>query len=1679
MIRNIQITRKGSESTDSAKTLFSSPNSWDENGANLLLYKNNQLLIKDRDYEIQDEYTVKLLSSAKSTDEINFIITQIIDPSEMSSYNERMHQLDRINKKLDGKTQTSINKRSTEETIPSKFIIHSNDIWSSKISDNTATAQKESTAQPFIKLILTEDKTVSDKKGWFSSVDGKLSGRIINWIPPEFGKSYIIRLYDAIGNEIPSSDPMGWKWDYQAGYLIIENDFTYQTPFKISGFKYTGKYGVNTGNYWKEPIFSVSDLPAYHNDDGDIRLILTENKFYRFDSLQNRWETLDYGSKSFADPVLTRSELPSSNNQRGDIRLVMDESNLYVWDDAYGLNGSWVLLTGQGFDPANYYNSQQIDLLLSGKSNLNHTHDTLYLRQEQVKDLVRWRASRANFADLPPYTENKDGDVILTRDDNTIWRWYTDNPNNGQGHWEKIFQSNFSWKTPVDDISDLPSFDNSPGDCRLVKNEEKIYFWDGSGWGPITSTVSEHNHDDRYLLKTKLSWKEPVDSYSLLPQVGNESGDCRLTLDKDVIYRWHQGQNKWVKVLKSKWLDPVMLFTDLPLTAENNSVAYVHELNRLCVYDGVWKTIETSIHNHDDLYYTKTEIDEIINTVKNHTHDGINSTQIDYNSLLNIPYFYWKNPVTNFIDLPIINNTIGDARIVISTKSIYVWSGSSWDIISGGSFSDHNHNDLYYTKTDITSLLQAMQSNLLLQLNNKADLIHNHDDRYYNKNYIDTSLSTINNTLNNKADLNHTHPVVPHDHDDRYPTYQKLGNAGQGALVHWDNIINKPASISDSWKTPVQTIYDLPNMGNNTGDLRLVLEDSDVWRWSGVEWVKIGHWSGPQVDFWHAPVDRYEDLPQIGNVDGDVRLVKNENKVYRWSYEHSRWENLCCESSNGGGGTPTEDGFSFEQIQVYINGIQGIENEDWEKISNSAIRVLTQVDETDVISIVIIGDKLRRYDFRGTNTGTIDINLATTFYRKEIEIAEPSSLFTLPVQYNPGQKDLIIWLNGVLQRVGIDYDETSSTEFLFNRMLNVGDRLIVVVLGFTSGEENYFREDYTVVSESQTIILTNEYAPGTKQLLVYLNGQLQICNDDYEEVDGNTIRFNNERELKIGDYITFIILRNLAIGGGGSVINYASDLLLGWPTDGAWSDGLISLYPEMNVADAIDEINEAILELVPNNLPSLSNMQLQPENIEFKSGFVADGNDYIEGQPGDYFDYLTKTREFYVSTQPFGKADKGIIRLFVNGIEVDSFNLGDAFVEQDRDGNQTSLHYGIRAQGAIDNVGSPGTNGALRNSTNGYIQIMSVQKNEYKKIQKGEIKIKLYNGILRHGYNFVYLTHTYFGVVDITKQFKFFIDSKHVFPDFTGTQTLFEHSLSSEKYVSGIRYYSIGDSFRTTFNVVNMAYTTYVAEPLSIEMPGLKTINVEYNDPNLYQVSNPPHIDDIVEYKGVFTLNEFNQFSIDGVATIKTNTPFGPGSDFTFISKNRLINTYTNGSSALKEYFRDEIFRLPAGEYDTVPTQRSYVWDSRRPLQNGEAMLFDRGLRYANMTFTDYLPEQVVDYSQFSGPQTYYRAFFKNTPHNNGEFVIDGITKNYLLSNKILIDIKLPTQTGWLSLNKYYEVAEFNGEDGDGCLIDVVDNKYYYSSGTFSTAYSGYSIIMRITLPDDSAPAIQYLELRW
>jgi hypothetical protein len=700
MIQNIQITKNGSESDDSLKTIFSLPEFFETNGENLIVYKNN-IIFPRSDYTVLNEYTIKLNNPISVNDKLDFYITKITDPSNHTTYNERMHQLDRINKQLDGKVQTSITKRINEETISSKLLIHSNDVWTTQIPTDTAVALLNGIVISHIKLLLTEDKSVPNHRGWYAS---KNAIKLTNWVPPIFGKDYTIRLYDSTNKEILSSDNMNWHWNYQAGYLVIENVSSHVIPYKVTGYQYAGKTGVGSNSFWKEPIFSVSELPQLHNDDGDVRLVTTENKLYRFDSIQNKWERLNYGSDSFKDPVTTKSNLPLSGNIKGDIILVMDEWNMYVWDDAIHTTNKWSLLTGHSFDPDNFYLKSEIDDLIKDKAAANHSHDTLYHRKEQIAEMITWEPSRASFADLPPWTENNNGDIRLTRDTNSIWRWYTENPNTGIGHWEEIVQSNFSWKAPLQTIANLPPSGNAVGDIRLIIQSHSVYFWDGVNWIPIITSEENVDYDAIYVKKNQLRWLDPV---ATLPLTGNYLNDIRLNTTDNIIYNWNgSAWNPLTEKIKYIY-EPVNLLTELPTTAYNNAVIYIQELNELYVYvNNIWKPLKKD-------YYTKQEINNLINQ------------PINYNDLLNIPVFYWKNPVNIIADLPTDSNTIGDARIVIEQKSIHIWTGTSWNIISGGNSED---NDLtqFYTKSELDEIIVSLRAELSSQINNSENVSNSH-----------------------------------------------------------------------------------------------------------------------------------------------------------------------------------------------------------------------------------------------------------------------------------------------------------------------------------------------------------------------------------------------------------------------------------------------------------------------------------------------------------------------------------------------------------------------------------------------------------------------------------------------------------------------------------------------------------------------------------------------------------------------------------------------------------------------------------------------------------------------------------------------------------------------------------------------------------------------------------------
>jgi hypothetical protein len=1709
MVENTIVTLLGSESTDLQHTKFSSTTSWSPGAGDLIVYKNGVLLTNGADYTVLSTSSIQLNSAIQANDKIMIMVTTLTELSGLATYDDRVVQVDRVSKKLEGLVQTSVEKRTFEETIPSNFIIASNDVWSSVIDPTPSNAVSQGFAYEHTKFSLTQDITVSFNRGWYASSNGQVNGRITNWIPPRFGQAYTIRLFDSSGNEIPSSDPMNWKWDYQAGYLFIENSFSYSTPFKVSAWTYTGNYGTGASgsSYWENPVPTYSALPIYQNVDGDMRLTLDTSTIWRWNSLQNQWVSTNYASARYKDPVADITNLPKTANIDGDVRLVLDANAMYRWNASLSV---WQVILPVHNHDDRYYTEAEINTMLTQYAPLLHNHDSLYYRKEEVDSMVRWRPSVANQAQLPPYTENRDGDVILTRDQNVIWRWIGTGAN---PQWVPIVQGNLTWKPPVQNYSNLPTAGNNVGDVRLVINNNGLaYWWDGTTW--LNFSLPPHDHDGVNSEKVNYNdllnlptvyWNPPVNTVANLPASNNIDGSITLTLSNNNVYRWNSAASKWILISASpSWREMVPSITNLPAIGNSDGdIRYVVQQQLLYEWNAstaTWGPIggqPINIGDYytkeqldggqlDNRYFTQTQIDAMFNVNTGHNHDGVNSKKIDYNSLLNIPVFNWKAPVADTASLPMTGNALGDARLTLNNPGCYVWTGIMWYLVGSGLFApiDQNFDNRYYTQTQIDGMLQDLRAWVTVQLANMNSQFNTELGNYYTKPQIDEMFNI--NTGHDHDGYNSKRisyydlinlPNIPQFDPNDYWTKQQLATPQNppAQMVNWANIFGQPDLANGNWKSPVQDVNNLPTTNNSIGDIRLVLDTSNIYEWDGNQWNMLGTWQNMYVAFWREPIDTYVDLPVNNlNVNGDVRLVLDENKLYRWDSTLNMWVSLVSTATD---------------IQVYLNGLNLNEMTEWIRTNERTIMITAMdpqnpnqsaVKDGDLVTVIITGDYYERQDFVAQMNQTTFTIAASQYHREDIVVTGAPTIINLNFPYIMHTANLIVWLNGLIQLVNVDYFETSPTQFVFTNALQNGDHVIAIITAQASGVGSYVREDQLATAGQTIATLNNFYVPGSGTLLFYLNGDLLRSGNDYYEMSNTTVE--TIYPMKDGDRLSFLLF---AAGVEGGCCN-AQDVILGMPSDNTWNDGLLYFFEKMKVNDAIDKINETLLQMAPP-APTTFNGADLVLSITLYPGYESQGNVNYETTAGAYHTYLTESTSFTIRTPDqtgFADADKGILTLYINNAMIDQFNLYNAFVVGNQNGNQSSISYGSLAQGARADEGVIGSNGYIRTSVGGKISIISIGKfNNFYLWQKGEAAINITPGLLRQGYNTIYLTHqdgTNF--TRTSNVLELFLDTAGSRPNIDVNPTLVaQYPQASTNYISGVRYFSIGDSFTTAFIAVAVFNNTYVMTPLMLSMPGLQPLTIAYNDPRIAGPVSPPNIGDLLEFNGPVTLNKFNDYSINAIMTIACQDPFGNGTPGQTAAVNYMVNTYLNKSTDLIEYFVDENYRLPIAPYDSIP-MRTGQWSSQTILTNGNALIFNLGLMYPNINFTTlYRPQpQVANYSSFAGPQVYLRSFYKVAAKNNGSLIINGIAQSDLVNNRILVDIKLPTQTGWLSLNKPYDVITFKGADGDGCFLTSSSGQQFnYSSGTYSTANSGYMVVVRVTLPTTLAPIITYMEMQW
>jgi hypothetical protein len=262
---------------------------------------------------------------------------------------------------------------------------------------------------------------------------------------------------------------------------------------------------------------------------------------------------------------------------------------------------------------------------------------------------------------------------------------------------------------------------------------------------------------------------------------------------------------------------------------------------------------------------------------------------------------------------------------------------------------------------------------------------------------------------------------------------------------------------------------------------------------------------------------------------------------------------------------------------------------------------------------------------------------------------------------------------------------------------------------------------------------------------------------------------------------------------------------------------------------------------------------------------------------------------------------------------------------------------------------------------------------------------------------------------------------------------------------------------------------------------------IEYSNTSVVGVSSPPDIDEIMTINNWQLVQAANYISLDARLSALPRDPYGDYATVLSASENIMIDSFDSSSTPLKEYFRDEDYRLPVGDYDVAPITITGNWDSTGNIDiydNGNSLqvLMDK-LVFPSDDFSNTLPGGNPNYAPLGLEQNkfYYRAF-KDTKLSRaqGTLRISGVTVQNMLDEKVKVWVKIPSQTGWLSLNKDYNYADFTGVDEDGCWMhrDVQTNSdFIFGLDRFRTEYGGYMVIVKVEIPSDNGIEITHMEI--
>jgi hypothetical protein len=195
-------------------------------------------------------------------------------------------------------------------------------------------------------------------------------------------------------------------------------------------------------------------------------------------------------------------------------------------------------------------------------------------------------------------------------------------------------------------------------------------------------------------------------------------------------------------------------------------------------------------------------------------------------------------------------------------------------------------------------------------------------------------------------------------------------------------------------------------------------------------------------------------------------------------------------------------------------------------------------------------------------------------------LPDSTTLITLSTgQYEPGTIELEVFKNGVLQKLGTDYQELTPTTFQFLEPLLTTD-IVVCRVRDRAGIKLpvAIKREHVIVSDttSSTFSLQHSFLQPGVSLEVYQNGVLLALDEDYTTPADYTVRF--VQTPPVGSLVYFQVIDKTA----SFVLRFSEEFL---PTDGVQTQFTLSTFtydPDANE-----------LELYLNGIHLIKNVDYQ------------------------------------------------------------------------------------------------------------------------------------------------------------------------------------------------------------------------------------------------------------------------------------------------------------------------------------------------------------------------------------------------------------------------------------------------------------------------------------------------------